>query len=160
MSPIANYSTIVAAMKSIGETQGMLIAHGATHILTDYKDGKPVGIAFIINTHYGEIPFRLPANVDKVQAVLLNQLASSRYKQWDTQYQEQRRAKMKVQASNVAWRIIRDWVRAQMAILDTEMVSIDQVFLPYMQVGEKGKTLYEVMLDHHLQLPSGEGNIS
>jgi hypothetical protein len=152
MSPIANYSTIVAALKSIGEIQGMLVAHGATHILTDYKDGEPVGIAFIIPMRYGDIPFRLPANVEKVQAILLNQLASSRYKQWDRDYQEQRRAKMKIQASNVAWRILRDWIRAQMAILETEMVTIVQIFLPYMQV-EGGKTLYEVMVDHQLQLP-------
>lgn len=32
MSPIANYTTTVMAMKSIGEIQGMLVAHGATTV--------------------------------------------------------------------------------------------------------------------------------
>lgn len=142
MSPIANYSTTVTALKSIGEIQGMLVAHGATHILMDYDQGEPVGLAFIVATPHGEVPFRLPANIDRVQAVLNKQ-----------------RVRITVSrelAFRVAWRILKDWVRAQMAILETEMVSIDQVFLPYMQVGKRGKTLYEVMIDHHLQLPSGE----
>lgn len=142
MSPIANYSTTVTAMKSIGEIQGMLVAHGAKHILMDYEHGAAVGLAFIVATPYGEVPFRLPANIEKVRAVLNKQ-----------------RVRTKVDddmASRVAWRIIKDWVRAQMAILETEMVTIDQIFLPYMQAGDQGKNLYEVMLDHRLQLPRGE----
>ena len=154
MSPIANYTTTVAALKSIGEIQGILVAHGAQHILIDYDHGEPVGLAFMVPTPFGEIPFRLPAKIDKVEAVLLKQLASSR-RQWDTQYQQERKAKIKEQASRVAWRILKDWVRAQMAIEETEMVTIDQIFLPYMQVGEGGKILYDVMLDHHLRLPEG-----
>ena len=146
MSPIANYTTTVTAMKSIGEIQGMLVAHGANHILMDYDHGAPVGLAFIVATPYGEVPFRLPANIDRVRAVLNKQ-----------------RVRTKVDddmASRVAWRIIKDWVRAQMAILETEMVTIDQIFLPYMQAGEQGKTLYEVMLDHNLQLPEGKKEVT
>jgi len=141
MCPIANYSTTVAALKSIGEIQGILVAHGATHILMDYDQGKPVGLAFVVTTSYGDVPFRPPANIDRVQVVLNKQ-----------------RVRTKVSeelAFRVAWRILKDWVRAQMAILETEMVTIDQVFLPYMQVGKEGETLYQVMLDHHLQLPGG-----
>lgn len=157
MAKLANYSTTVAALKSIGEIQGILVAHGAQHILMDYNGGKPIGLSFIIETPYGATPFRLPANIDRVQAVLLKQIGTSTYKQWDTAYQEQRRARAKEHAHNVAWRILKDWVRAQVAILETEMVSVEQVFLPYMQIGNDGKTLYEVMQDHHLQLPRGSG---
>lgn len=154
--PIANYTTEVAAMKSIGEIQGMLVAHGARQILIAYGDkGEPVGLAFIIATDYGDTPFRLPANADRVEAVLLQQLASSRYRQWDTQYQEQRKAKIKEQAYRVAWRILKDWIRAQMAILETEMVTIDQIFLPYMEV-DQGKLLYEAMRDHRFQITGGD----
>ena len=142
MAKIANYSTTVTAMKSIGEIQSILVAHGAKHILMDYDNGEPIGLAFIAATSYGDMPFRLPANIDRVRAVLTKQRVRSHVD--------------RDLASRVAWRILKDWVRAQMAILETEMVSIDQVFLPYMEVGDKGKTLYEVMLDHHLQLPGGE----
>jgi len=145
MSPIANYTTAVTAKKSIKEIEDMLVAHGARQILTDYDQGKPIGLAFIVATSFGEVPFRLPANIDRIKAVLTKQ-----------------RVRVEVSeelASRVAWRILKDWVRAQMAILEAEMVRIDQVFLPYMEMGE-GKTLYEVMLDHRLQLPKGEGNAS
>lgn len=142
MAKIANYSTTVPALKSIREIQDILVAHGAKHILMDYDQGEPIGIAFITATPHGDIPFRLPANIDRVQAVLNKQRV--------------RTTVNKDFACRVAWRILKDWTRAQMAILETEMVTIDQVFLPYMQIGEKGKTLYEVMLDHHLQLPRVE----
>ena len=144
MAKIANYSTTVPALKSIGEIQAILVAHGAKHILMDYDNGEPIGIAFIAATPHGDIPFRLPANIDRVQAVLNKQRVRSTVN--------------REFAGRVAWRILKDWARAQMAILETEMVSIDQIFLPYMQVGEQGKTLYEVMLDHHLQLPGGENS--
>ena len=142
MAKIANYSTTVTASKSIGEIQTILVAHGAKHILIDYDNREPVGLAFIIGTPYGDTPFKLPAGINKVQAVLNKQRV--------------RKEVSRELASRVAWRIVKDWIRAQTAILETEMVSIDQIFLPYMQVGEQGKTLYEVMLDHHLQLPAGK----
>jgi hypothetical protein len=141
MSPIANYTTTVTARKSIDEIQGILVRHGAKHILTDYEGEEPVGLAFMIPTPYGDTGFRLPANIDAVQKVLDRQRVRSHT---DRQM-----------ATRVAWRILKDWVRAQVAILETEMVTIDQVFLPYMETGN-GKTLYQAMLDHHLQLPKGE----
>ena len=144
MSPIANYTTEVKAKRSIQEIEDMLVAHGAKHILMDYDDQKePIGLAFIVATSYGgDVAFRIPANIDRVKAVLIKQRVRKREVSQEL-------------ASRVAWRILKDWVRAQMAILETEMVTIDQVFLPYMQAGEEGKTLYEVMRDHHLQLPKG-----
>jgi hypothetical protein len=138
---IANYSTTVTALKSIGEIQGILVGHGAKHILIDYENEEPVGLAFMIATPYGDTAFKLPANIDAVQKVLDRQRVRSHV---DRQM-----------AARVAWRILKDWVRAQIAILETEMVTIDQIFLPYMQTGQDGKTLYQVMLDHHLQLPRG-----
>lgn len=36
----------------------------------DYESEEPVGLAFIVATSYGDVPFRLPANIDRVLAVL------------------------------------------------------------------------------------------
>jgi hypothetical protein len=140
--PIANYTTTVTALKSIGEIQGILVGHGAKHILIDYENEEPVGLAFMIATPYGDAAFKLPANIKQVQTVLNKQRVRSQVSD--------------EMAARVAWRILKDWIRAQIAILETEMVTIDQIFLPYMQTGQDGKTLYQVMLDHHLQLPRGE----
>lgn len=51
-------------------------------------------------------------------------------------------------------RNIRDWVLAQMAIIEAGMVSMDEVFLPYMTDG-RGNTLYQLYQGGQLAL--GEG---
>ncbi len=139
--PIANYSTTVPALKSIGEIQGILVAHGAKAIIMNYNDiGEPIGLSFLVRTQFGDMPFRLPANVEPVQKVLDRQRV--------------RTLVTRAMATRVAWRILKDWVRAQMAILETEMVTIDQIFLPYLE-DKSGKTLYQVMVDNKLALPEG-----
>lgn len=41
-----------------------------------------------------------------------------------------------------AWRIVKDWVEAQMALVETEMVTTQDVFLLYAVMGD-GRTLAE-----------------
>ena len=141
--PIANYSTTVTALKSIGEIQGILVAHGAEKILMDYNSGEPVGLSFIVGTTFGPMSFRLPANIERVHAVLNKQRVRTNVPH--------------EMAVRVAWRILKDWTRAQMAILETEMVSIEQIFLPYMQ-NQDGKILFDIMVEHRLQLPGGSND--
>ncbi len=74
-----------------------------------------------------------------------------------TTYQDARKKKIGEQAGRVAWRIIKDWVDAQMAIVETEMVTIEQVFLPYMLMKDSGYTLYEAMVNKGFYLPEGRG---
>ncbi len=68
-----------------------------------------------------------------------------------------RRYITQTQAVRVAWRILKDWVAAQMAILETEMVKMEQIFLPYV-ITKNGKTLYEVMVDRHFHLDIGKSD--
>jgi len=138
--PILNYTTEIRAEKSIGEIQKMLTAHGADTIVIQYADGSPGALFFVVPTPYGKIPFRLPANIEAVKRVM-----------------ERQRVRKKVpsdMASRVAWRILKDWVKAQMAILETEMVDLQEIFLPYMV--SQNRTLYETMKDYQFQLPQGE----
>lgn len=48
----------------------------------------------------------------------------------------------KEQAVRTAWRIVKDWVEAQMALVETRMVTTQQVFLTY-AVMKDGRTLSE-----------------
>ena len=54
----------------------------------------------------------------------------------------------------MAWRVIKDWLEAQLALLETEMVTFEQIMLPYLQV-DSSHTLYDVMQEQHLALPAG-----
>ena len=47
------------------------------------------------------------------------------------------------QATRVAWRILKDWIEAQLALLDTGMVELEEIFLPYMLQGDQ--TLYQAL---------------
>lgn len=138
--PLLNYTTSVAADKTAGEIARRLSAAGATQILTDYHDGHPVGLAFALDTSTGIRQYRLPVDPSAVEAVMRRQKVPNRYQG-------------RGQAERVAWRITKDWIEAQLAIIETQMVAIDQVFLPYMLMG--GGTVYELFLDQQLALEAG-----
>lgn len=57
----------------------------------------------------------------------------------------------KEQAERVAWRILKDWVEAQMALLDIQMVRFEEIFLPYIETGN-GQTIYERLEEKHFLL--------
>lgn len=42
----------------------------------------------------------------------------------------------------MAWRILKDWVATQMALLDMQMVRFEEIFLPYIKT-DNGQTVFE-----------------
>jgi hypothetical protein len=52
------------------------------------------------------------------------------------------RLKTREQAARIAWRIVKDWVEAQLAIIEAEMASRPEVFLPYAQTNT-GETIFQ-----------------
>ena len=52
------------------------------------------------------------------------------------------------QAQRVAWRVLKDWLEAQLALIDAQVVEVEQVMLPYLIVDDTGLTLYQRYLDH------------
>lgn len=146
---LLNYTTTISVDKTLGEIQGLLARSGARSILVDYDgQGNPTAVSFLIKTPFGEKGFRLPANMDAVWKVLVRQYEQGKV---------QRRFVSKDQAARVGWRIVKDWLEAQLAILETETVTLDQIFLPYLQVDSAGRTLYEAMVEQRLALPAGQG---
>ena len=111
--------------------------------------GEIVGLKWRVRTPHGDLPFSLPVNAEAVDKVLERQYQAR---------QVPRSATGPDQARRVAWRNLFHYVQAQMALLDTEMVSLDQLFLPYL-VTRHGKTLYDHMLMDgfkQLMLPAGK----
>ncbi|MBA7697169.1 hypothetical protein ES703_105828 [subsurface metagenome] len=146
--PLLNYTTQIEAVKTVGEIQGILAGHRAKSIKTDYSnDGQVEALSFLVLTPHGEVGIRLPIDPDAVLKVLTEQNRLGRVP---------KRYINRAQAVRVAWRIVKDWVQAQMAILETEMVKMEQIFLPYV-ITDSGRTLYEAMIDRHFQLGPGEG---
>lgn len=118
--PILNYTTQIDANKSVMEIQRMLAVKGAKEITIDYGgSGEPDGLRFMILFHEQPIYFRLPCNVDGVYKAL------SRAK--GVPYSK----RTMPQARRVAWRIIKDWVEVQLAIVEAGQSQMTEVFLPY-----------------------------
>jgi hypothetical protein len=146
--PLKDYTTEVPAKKSAEQILSNLVNHHATGVGMTYgPDQVPTSLVFGISTPQGELSYKLPANIEKVYQLLLKMRRSS----WDEDVQK----KVHAQAARVAWRILKDWVDAQLAIIETEQVTITEVFLPYMIIANTGnKTVYELMTDKGYKLIS------
>ena len=146
---LLNYSTKIPAVKTAGEVQGILAKHGAKAVMIEYgDDGGVEALSFKIKRGETALGFSLPIEPDAVLKVLQRQYGSGQLRSHQGQPDRE-------QAVRVAWRILKDWVEAQMAILETEMVTMEQVFLPYLITGDK--TLYQMMIDRGFYLPEGRG---
>lgn len=125
--PIKNYTTSVAEDKTVMEIQGLLALKGARSIQIEYDEkARPSSVSFIILIQEVPVPFRLPCNFDGVFKSML-----AGYKSWSAKNQFQRNPESMKQARRCAWRIIKDWVAAQMALIEAEQATLVQVFLPY-----------------------------
>ena len=124
---LKNYTSGWTINKSLSEIQKMLASKGAKKMMIDYEDGEPQGITFAIETPKGLMPVALPIRHMNVVKVMYGQLDVS-----EDQLE---------QAKRTAWRNIHDWIDAQLALLETEMVKMEQIFLPYVMMGDK--TIFE-----------------
>ncbi len=130
--PLANYTTSVPVSRTMNEISEMLAKAGARSVMIDYGEfGVPTAISFRItsvdihgDTH---LHFRLPADYRAVQAVL----------------KKQRLACDNARSQRVSWRIVRDWLRAQLALTEAGQAKLDQVMLPYLIIPATNETLYE-----------------
>ena len=146
--PLLNYTSKVPAHESIAEISRMLAKAGARQIMHEYDDaGNIVALSFSLELEGQRIAFQLPSDWHPVQTVLQKHQPKSHVsRQW---------LESEDHARDVAWRIIKDWVEAQLAIIETRMVTTAQVFLPY-AVTANGQTLYEY-IGQNTQLLLGEG---
>ncbi|PIY95816.1 MAG: hypothetical protein COY66_05785 [Candidatus Kerfeldbacteria bacterium CG_4_10_14_0_8_um_filter_42_10] len=143
--PIKNYTTKVPVVRTIKEIQESLIKHGVLGILMEYEKGtgRIEALKFLIEVKGNKVPFRLPTDWRKFQEVLKQQGV----KRWnDDDY-----------CYRVAWRVVRDWVMAQMALFEINQVELPQIFLPYMTDLNGVSTLYERVLKSGFKF-LGDGN--
>lgn len=130
---ILNYTTTVDAFKTVSEIEYILMKHKAKSIMKNYDGESITGLSFLIDTGVQQIPVRLPVKIDECLQVMKKEKRENPRKQIrDT----------REQAERVAWRILKDWVEAQMALLDIEMVRFEEIFLPYIETNT-GQTVYE-----------------
>ncbi len=127
--PLKNHRS--ESTNTFDKIQKCLATHGAQKIMFDYgSDGRIYGIAFQLLLNETPVVIKLPARIENVALImyggLLSQIGESK----------------KEQAYRTAWANIRDWIDAQMAMLDTKMVKMEEIFLPYV-MRKNGDTYFE-----------------
>lgn len=137
---ILNYTTTIEAYKTVSEIENILVKHKATSIMKNYNGEAIESLSFLVDVGYNQIPIKMPAKVDECLKVLQNE--------------KKKNSKVKAtreQAERVAWRILKDWIEAQMALLDINMVKMEEVFMPYI-VDKTGQTLFEKLEEQRFLL--------
>lgn len=142
---LLNYTTQVAAEKTIGQIQTLLGRAGATGSSLEFHKSEPVALGFKIAAAGGLLYFELPANIDGVLETMQEQKRAG-----EISLPESRLTR--AQACRVAWRIIKDWLEAQLALIESRQATLEQVMLPYLII-EPNTTLFQKFERTHFALP-------
>lgn len=128
---IKNYTTSIPALKSVGEITSFLASRGVQAVQIEYEPmppGTPGAISFSIDIDGRRWFYRLPCRAEGVLKTLKRDRVEPRYSTME-------------HARAVAWRIVRDWVEAQFALIDAGAADLGEVFLPYLLCGPS-ETIY------------------
>lgn len=155
MAAPVNYTTKISAAQTVAEMQALLAQHGARRISVDYDaSGVPSALDFVLATPHGQRGFSLSAGVDRMERLLKAEDAAGRLKSGSKAERTSR-----AQAERVAWRVMKTWLEAQLALVAADMIDVDQALLAFLQVDSAGRTLYEVYKEREgaaLELQRGD----
>lgn len=140
---IANKTTTVSAERTVAEIQSMLASARASALMIDYEACQPSAIAFKLDRGGTHISFRLPSNWQGILAALKKDRTVPR------------RYCCEEHARRVSWRVVRDWLRAQLTLVEAGASTIEEVMLPW-AITADGSTVAHRMLSGAglLALPS------
>jgi|SRR6056297_675530 len=142
---LKNYTTSISVEKTMMEIEKILASHGASHIFKMYNDDhQPMALAFKASINGQLISFKLPMEEDKILRVF--QIEVNKGKLPKKYYSD------KDQARRTGWRIIKDWVVAQMALIEIHVVKFEEIFLPYIYDEVNNKTLFEKLENNNFQI--------
>lgn len=133
---IDGYTTSIESASTVAEIGALLAKFGASRIMTEYESGRPSGITFEVKTEVGLRTFSLPVRAEGVLKTLVRDKVQPKYRTPE-------------HAERVAWRIALVWLRAQLAIIDTGMASLDEIMLPWMLTA-RGETMHSLFVQNSL----------
>lgn len=143
-------TTEISAERTIVEIERHIITNGASAVLKEYAGGSIEAVSFKMVTPAGDLPFRLPCRWQAIETILTKKARG----QYNYPLSDATKFKIREKSKRVAWRQILRWVEAQMALVETSMVTVEEVFFPYIQA-PGGQTIYELHRDNLLKLGPG-----
>jgi hypothetical protein len=132
--PILNYTTKIDPWKTVNEVEQIMSKHNVSHFSIKNEGSWPVALSFTINHLNQPLNFLLPCNHEGVLECMKRDRKIPKS------------SKTREQALRTSWRIIKDWVEAQLAIVDAEIMPIQEVFMSRLIINSSGETLSDHIL--------------
>lgn len=126
---VVKSGTRVSYEKTVIEIQQHLVKAGAKKITFDYDEAElPCAITFSYPHKNGLMFFSLPVRFNGMEKIMRQQGGWTRGGE--------------MQPINTGWRIMKDWILAQLALVQAEIAELPEIFLPY-AVMPNGETMWE-----------------
>lgn len=129
-------STVSASLDAIRKT---LSSAGARRVSFDYDEtGRETALVFSLQPGGKGAPleFRLPVRLENIERLLIKSYR-------DAGRSVPRGDALAEQVRRTGWATIRDWCAAQMALISWEMAKPEEIFLPYLLIGDGTSTHFE-----------------
>jgi hypothetical protein len=119
---IIKYTSEIAPEMTIAEIRKCLARLGASAIVTNYdkETGKATGLIFKMRLGDISLSFRLPLDWRPVYVILTSGL---KFNSRDEERNVERKNRYRERAERTPWRIAKDWIDAQMALVETKMIT-------------------------------------
>ena len=143
---IANKTTQVPVAKTLGEIQAMLAKINASAMMINYEDQEPVSLSFQIVRGGRPLSFQLPSNWQGILAAMKRESTPQRLLNRE-------------QALRVSWRVVKDWLRAQLTLIEAGAATVEEVMIPW-AITNDGTTVAKRLLTSSsslLGLPAPKG---
>jgi hypothetical protein len=126
-----NYTTTVAPEKTAAECVLALGHYGAAQVTLFFNPARlPVGITFTLDAGQGLRGYKLGVDFDRTLSALMKASLP-------------RANTSRAQAQRTAWKTLQAWLETQLTLIETGLMSAEQVLLPY-EVNTEGSSRWEV----------------
>lgn len=141
-------NTAVPADKTRGQVCALIAQFpGITEISQQLDDGKVVGFKFTMSADQRILIFQLPVRTSRVVKQLMDRRKTQPY--------DDEIPGIEKKGERIAWRQTMRWLEAQLAMVDTGLADVAEVFMPYV-LGIDGTTFYERWRGNLLAAAEGE----
>jgi hypothetical protein len=143
---LKNYTSSLPVESSISIIQRALIQHKVRRIVFEQDgEGSTTALSFEMVVSGKRLAFRLPVRFDGVRPLVEQAFRDSHQKRPTG-------PALDAQTQRTAWANVKDWVLAQMALIDAAQVKVEEVFFPYL-LDESDRTVFEAF-EARLSLPA------
>lgn len=130
------HTTKVPPEQTAGQITGLLVQLGADDISTKIEEGRIAGMSFTVQIEGQRLAYRLPIRWRPVYEQMLKEREAAR--RTSKPLEPEVVANIEAQSRRTAWRIVLEWLKVQMAFVETGARNALEVFMADLIVEKAG----------------------